>query len=327
MIKLEFNNGHKFLLKNRWEELSGKEYLTILDYLSKCLSGKNSIPKLRVMILFLLTGLNGRLHKDSEKADRQSLNIYKISQQLTFMLRIEYKSKKSFNSLNRDIKNKLERYLPEELDVTPITRWATKSQKTIIPDLVFAANLLPEIKVGRKLLKGYTFTLNDRILSTSLTTSQFITAQTVSKEVSEKGDEYSLNILVAILYSSPYDSLSVMNLAKRISHLEMQTKKAIYFNFNAIQAFLSTKTKYSILFGEPDPKKKKPKIDLGLESVALSLIKTGYSNIEESNLIHFFEIMYSELIQNVTNLHHQGIAIDKISEQTGLTLKTINQIL
>lgn len=327
MIHLNFSNGHELLLKNRWEELSGKEYLTILDYLSKCLSGKDSVPKLRVMILFLLTGLNGRLHKDSEKSDRQSLNIYKMSQQLTFMLRIDYKAKKSFNSLKKDVRDKLERYLPEELDTTPITRWAIKSQKTIIPDLVFAANLLPTIKVGRESLKGYTFNLNERILSTSLTTSQFITAQTVSKEVSDTGDEYSLNILVAILYSSPYDSLSVMTLAKKMSHLDLRTKKAVYFNFNAIQSFLSTKTKYSILFGEPDPKKKKPKIDLGLASVALSLIKSGYSNVEESNLVHFFEIMYSELIQNVTTLHAQGIPIDKISEQTGLSLKKINQIL
>ncbi|MBK5203585.1 MAG: hypothetical protein JJE45_07700 [Prolixibacteraceae bacterium] len=97
--------------------------------------------------------------------------------------------------------------------------------------------------------------------------------------------------------------------------------------FNDIQSFLSTKTKYSILFSEPDPTKKKPKIDLGLGSVALSLIKSGYSNVEESNLVHFFEIMYSELIQNVTTLHAQGIPIDKISEQTGLSLKKINQIL
>ena len=174
--------------------------------------------------------------------------------------------------------------------------------------------------------------MEDNILTTSLTTSQFINAQMVALEIQETGKESLLNLLVAILYSGKskhYSTLEAGQVAKTLGWLDMETKNAIFINFNAIQTFLTTRTKYSILFNAPAPElvEGKPKHNLGLGTVAHSLIKAGYGDIDNSNLVKFFEIMYSDLISNVVSLHKQGNSIDKISEMTGLSISKINQII
>lgn len=330
MIDIPFSNGKTYQLKNRWEELTVTEFKQELNHIAKFMSGELSISMLRLLTFILLSGENIRLHPNKEIADHQVENMLRIAHQMTFMLRIEYENAKSFSKLKKEIREKLERYLPEELDETPEIRWAAKSAKTIVPDIVFAKNLIPVIGRRRHTFKGYSFDVDDNILITSLTTAQFIDAQTVALEIEETGKESLLNLLVAILYSrSYYSSLEAGQVAKTLGWLDLETKKAIYVNFNAIQTYLTTRTKYSILFNAPvtDPVEARPKHNLGLGTVAHSLIKSGYSDIDNSNLVKFFEIMYSDLVGNVVSLHRQGHNIDKISELTGLSISKINQIL
>lgn len=338
MIDIPFSNGKTYQLKNSWEELTADEFRKELSYIAQFMAGDISLGKLRMMTFLLLSGEKIRLHPNREIADRQAENIVRIAHQMTFMLRIEYENAKSFSKLKKDIREKLERYLPEELEETPEIRWAAKSAKSIAPDIVFAKNLIPVIGRRRHTLKGYTFDVTDNILNTSLTTSQFIDAQTVALEIQESGKDSLLNLLVAILYvpyrqnlSWPYkyDSQQATQLSKTLGWLDKETKNAIFINFNAIQTFLTTHTKYSILFNSPaaEPVEAKPKHTLGLGTVAHSLIKSGYADIDNSNLVKFFEIMYSDLVNNVVSLHKQGNGIDKISELTGLSISKINQII
>ncbi|MGV8094510.1 MAG: hypothetical protein AB2L24_21865 [Mangrovibacterium sp.] len=327
MIDVNFSNGNSYTLKNAWEDLNPTEYLTVLDYIVLFMSGKLSIEELRQMVFFLVSGIRPCLHPDKQKAAQQAENVYRIAQMLTFMVRIEYENHKSFSRLKKEIRDKLTRYLPEELDQDPEVRWATKAKKEITPDLVFAKNLIPQIGRRRHILKGYSFEVSDQILVTSLSTSQFIDAQTVAQEIQETGKESLLNLLTAILYcNDQYDSQKAAMTAKTLDWLDLRTKKGVFINFNAIQAFLFTRTKYSLLFNEPAPAKKS-KIDLGLGSAAHSLIKSGYGDIENSNLVKFFEVMYSELVSGVITLHRQGLALDKITEASGLSIAKINQII
>lgn len=351
MIEIPFSNGHSYQLKNSWKELTSKEYKAVLEYIVALMNGQITLSQLRLKVLFLLSELKPQLHHNREKADQQAENITRIAHQMNFMLRIEYENTKSFSKLKKEVRDQLTRYLPEELEQTPEVRWAHKAFKALKPDLVFAANLIPVIGRRRHTLNGYTFEVSDNILVTSLTTSQFIDAQTVALEIQETGKESLLNLLVAILYGEPknsnlwphdslrderpdrkyiYDAQRSSLMAKKLDWLDLETKKAIFINFNAIQSYLITRTKYSILFNAPDSTSsatEKPKHNLGLGSVAHSLIKSGYEDIENSNLVKFFEIMYNELVGNVTTLHRQGITIDKIAEQTGLTISKINQII
>lgn len=295
------------------------------------MSGDISLSQLRILTFILLSDEKIRLHPKQGISDRRTENILRIAHQMNFMLRIEYENAKSFGKLKKEIREKLERYLPEELEETPEMRWAAKSAKTIIPDIVFAKNLIPVIGRRRHIFSGYTFDMEDNILTTSLTTSQFINAQLVALEIQETGKESLLNLLVAILYSGKskhYSTLDAGQVAKTLGWLDMETKNAIFINFNAIQTFLTTRTKYSILFNAPDPENAiKPKHTLGLGTVAHSLMKSGYTDIDNSNLVKFFEIMYSDLVNNVVSLHKQGHNIDKISELTGLSISKINQII
>lgn len=331
MIDIPFSNGNTYKLKNCWEELTTEEFKHELRYIAQFMSGDISLSQLRMLTFLLLSGEKIRLHPKQEISNRQAENILRIAHQMNFMLRIEYENAKSFGKLKKEIREKLERYLPEELEETPEMRWAAKSAKTIIPDIIFAKNLIPVIGRRRHIFSGYTFDMEDNILTTSLTTSQFINAQLVALEIQETGKESLLNLLVAILYSGKskhYSTLEAGQVAKTLGWLDMETKNAIFINFNAIQTFLTTRTKYSILFNAPDPENAiKPKHTLGLGTVAHSLMKSGYTDIDNSNLVKFFEIMYSDLVNNVVSLHKQGNGIDKISELTGLSISKINQII
>jgi hypothetical protein len=330
MIEIPFNNGHTYQLKNSWEELTTKQYIALLDLIVLFMAGELSLRHFRLKLFALISGVSLRLHPDHKKTDQQCENIWRIAQQLIFPLQVKYKNEKSLLKLKKEVRDQLSRYLPFELEQTPEVRWAEKADKNIMPDIVFAANLVPVIGRRRHAWKGYTFEVSDKILITSLTTAQFIDAQTVANEIQETGKESLLNLLVAILYGNPYDAQQSVLFAKKLDWLDTTTKKAIYINFNAIQSFLITRTKYSILFNAPSSTPQAPRSKhniLGLGSVAHSLIKAGYGDIENSNLVKFFEIMYSELISNVTSLHRQGLTIDKISEQTGLSISKINQII
>jgi hypothetical protein len=339
MIEIPFSNGHSYQLKNSWEELTTKQYIALLDLIVLFMAGELSLRHFRLKLFALISGVSLRLHPDHKKTDQQCENIWRIAQQLTFPLQVKYKNEKSFSKLKKEVREQLSRYMPFELEQTPEVRWAEKAEKNIVPDLVFAANLVPVIGRRRHTLKGYTFEVSDNILITSLTTSQFIDAQTVALEIQETGKKSLLNLLVAILYGQYrqgmpclYDAQQSAQLAKTLDWLDLETKKAIFINFNAIQSYLITRTKYSILFNAPViPTKvgtQNPKHNLlGLGSVAHSLIKAGYGDIKNSNLVEFFEIMYSDLIGNVTSLHKQGHPIDKIAEMTGLTISKINQII
>jgi len=328
MIEIPFSNGNTYLLKNRWEELTPDQYKSILDYIALLMNGDITIQQLRIKTFFILSGQKPHAYRNRNKSDQQAENVYRMAFQMNFMLRVEYENSKALTKLKKATRDLLTRYLPEELSETPEVRWASKAVNTIKPDLVFAKNLIPSI--GRRLhqYKGYTFEVEDNILMTSLTTSQFIDAQTVALEIQQTGSESLLNLLVAILYSGNfYSALQSGQTAKTLGWLNLETKKAIFINFNAIQTYLTTRTKYAILFNDSVAEPVEAKHNLGLGSVAHSLIKAGYGDIDNSNLVKFFEIMYSDLVNNVVSLHKQGNNIDKISEMTGLSLSKINQIL
>jgi len=303
--------------------------MDVIDAITLLLSQNMSILHFRVRLFEIVSDIKVLIDKKNSKSDLPAENVYRITRLLTFPIRISYKNAKSFSSLKKDIREKLLRFLPEELDDTPEVRWAAKNKKTIVPDLAFPCNLIPQVGRRRHVHKGYTFSLSDGILQTSLTTAQFIDAQTVSKGIQESGSETLLNLLTAILYSgNSYSALQAGALAKSFESIPMRVKKAIFINFNAIQEYLYTQTKYAILFNTPSqPEAPAPKHQLGLTVAVHSLIKSGYGDIENSNLLKFFDIMYSDLIGNVTGLHKQGKTVDEISELTGLTLSKINQII
>lgn len=328
MLKLSFNNN-KYEVANKWEELSQKQFLQILELLTDYLGGKFSLFQFRIVTVLIVLGLKPRRIRKTEQEQLQSENVYRISQHLPFILRIEYSANKSFAGLKKEVREKLNYLLPEELDQTlPEVRWALKAKKQIVPNFVFAANLVPEIKLRRRKLLGYTFKLDGKILTTSLTAAQYIEAQTAYNEYIDSGDTNMLNLLVGILYCpGEYTSEKAIETSKTLHKLTHETANAVFINFQAIQQFLTSRTKYNLLFSAKSTRSKSKAAQPGLEAVVFSLIKSGVHNPEEMNLVKFFELMYNDLISNIQALHKQEIPLDKIAEQTGLTIAKINQIL
>jgi hypothetical protein len=331
MIELHFNKN-TYPMHNLWEELTADEFSKITPWIVQVLNGDITVQQCRVMAAFALTGMSPRRFRIDKENDQFTENIYRISQAVDFLFRIEYENQKAFTRLNKDVKAKLYRYLPEELDENqmPEVKWAKKQKYNVVPDLVFAKNLLPKIGKRSSKLNGYTFELNGKLLECSLSFIQLVDAQNLSAEYFSSSNDKILNRFIQTLYyPGDYDPKKVHTI--QLPTLDALTKQAILFNFNAIQAFLYTRTKYRLLFDDSDTpkgtKKRRKGSSMGLMGMGYSLMKTGYQNVKEGPALEVFEIMYNELITTVTQLFNDGIAIDKISEGTKLSLRKINKIL
>lgn len=321
-------NKNKYDVPNRWEELSQKQFLQILDEIKNLFAGKLGVFEFRIMVALIVMGIKPRRIRSAEKQLLQSENVYRISCALPFPLRIEYAAEKSFNKFPNEVQEQLTRFLPEELNQsTPHFRWAAKAKKAMVPDFIFAANLVPVISDFRHNLTGYKFSLTDKILSTSLTADQYTEAQTAYNRYIAEGSESMLNLLVAILYLTPqYNGEYALQLSQSLKWIKPEVKNAVFVNFQAIQQFLTTRTKYSVLFNAKT-KKKSTGSQPGLESVIFSLIKSGVAAPGNMNLVQFFELMYNDLVSSVQSLHKQETPLDKIAYQTGLSINTINQLI
>lgn len=327
MLKLTFNNN-TYEVPNAWEECSQQQFIDILDAVSDLFSGKLSLFQFRVMMALIVTGLKPRRFRKTEQEMLMSENIYRIGEHITFPLRVEYKKASLISKMPDELREKLYRFLPSELDQrNTLVRAAEKMEKSMVPDFVFAANLVQNIKVKRKFIKGYSFMLSHNILTTSLTASQFTEAQTVYTQYMKTGSADMLRLLAAILYfPGKYNGEQVAVFSESLAWITENMLNAILINFQAVQLFITERTKFSLLFQSGKAKKSGANIN-GLETVIFSLIKSGVSNAEDMNLVKFLELMYSDLVSMVSNLHKQETPIEKIAEQTGLSISKIKQIL
>lgn len=327
MLKLKFNKN-TYQVPDRWEELSQNQFLQTLEAVTNLFNGKIDLFQFRIMMALIVTGLKPRRIRSTEKEMLMSENLYRIGSEITFPLVVKYKNRKAFSRMKKAVREKLGRYLPEEItEDLPEKRWGEKAEKKVEPDFVFAANLVPEIRVRRKKLQGFTFHLDGNMLVTSLTAGQYIEAQSAWAEAAQTGDSSMLRLMAAVLYSpGKYKSADVLALSRLLAGVSLQVLNAVFVNFQAIQEFISTGTKYSLLYKDSGQKMSKNAVT-GLESAAYSLIRSGVKKPERMNLMKFLDLLYNDVVTSVTELHRQEMPLDKISEKTGLSISKINQVL
>jgi hypothetical protein len=336
MFEFSLNNK-QYSVRNEWTEIQGDDALYIINLLHRFQEEKKNakneedlfhlMTEVRTLAFLQLSGLKPRRMRNTEQEQFFNENTYRISRELTFLFNIEYKDKAKFNRLSKVDRDLLQHHLPIDLPETQGVKLAKRLKKSVEPNLVFATNLLPEIKIRRrKALKGYSMEVTKGMLTTSLTAGRFIEASEILQQIKLSGNTDQYPLLAAILYSpDPYRSQEAVELTRTLKLTQLQYE-LILLNFNAVIDYIIRHTKYSILFNST-PAKKSKKHSTGLAGVAYSLTKAGYKDVENQNLLKFFDIQYSELIESVHALSKRDLKPGEISEKTGLSLRIINDIL
>lgn len=189
----------------------------------------------------------------------------------------------------------------------------------------FLAQLVPTLQVNGKSYESYTIQTGFDTLTCSLSTIQFIEAYELLGCPIEK-----LPVMAAILYCpETYTSEAAHALAKDFSSLDPVLLQGICLNFQAFANYLFTRTPFSILYMRK-PKEHKPAISISMAESLYNLSADGLGNvdvIEQMPVIKYFTILRKKLIESVTAMNEAGIDLVEISDKTGLSIKTIKQII
>jgi len=320
MLTLQFaNRTHQ--LPDQWEELNQDQFVGLVQLLTSFTQGDLTPDMVRTLFFLDLADIKPRRTRSKEQAALFSENVFRISRNLTFMFRIQYENDKAIRAMGKDIQGLLERYLPEEIEEDlPELRVAGKLKKHLEIDGVFAKNLVPEIRIRRKVYQGYRFTRIGGVLNTDLPAGDFIDASTLHDQYMLSGEEEHLNEMVRILYKLPD------GVAGRVPDA---TRAAILFNFRAILLFLTHQTQYGILWRKGSAKQDE-KISIGFVDSLYSLAKAGYGDttrLKTISLVEFLDLLLKEIIDAVKQLKEAKKNVAEIAELTKLTIHQVQSIL
>lgn len=331
MLEITFKkNSYSF--PNTWSELVPDQFVYLVSLLMSFSRGDLSPDQVRTLFFLKVANLKPRRFRKSEQESLYSENLYRISRQINFMFRIQYENEAAFAAFSEEIRELLIRSLPEEIAIESTeVRAARKLKKKVIVDGVFAANLIPVINYRRKSLDGYYFDLTGNLLSSNLKADQFIDATIAFDQFLQTGEEVFLDLLVGTLYpEGVYKSAQVKKTINRVIGIPVETKLAIFFNFQAIQLFLQEFTDYAVLWWKSPTSTAKKDKGLGLGDSLYSLSKAGYGDIQKlqkMSLLEMLNLLVKELRDAVQALQQVEKSPTEIMEATNLTLDQITYLM
>ena len=318
----------KYRYPNEWAELNPEQYLLVIRLMLEFMNGKLSAQEVRVAYFLHVAGINPKAIMKRNR-ERFHENVYRITRTLNFMFRYEYPDG-ALSEITPNLRKALEKSLPNDLPDQPELQYVKKLKRRTLPDFVFSKNLLPEIKIKNKKYTGYTFELCNDILNTTLTAAQYVDANLLYGQYLETRDTTYLDLLIATLYCpKQYKETAAITFAKTTKHIENEVKQAVFVCFQAIQTFLSTQTKYALLWNRK-PTTANNKFSLGLTDCIYSLSSAGYGSLPEvSNLplTAFLDLMLKNIIDAVKSMNELNLKKNEIAEKTGLTISQINKII
>lgn len=189
----------------------------------------------------------------------------------------------------------------------------------------FLSQLVPVFSINGRIHQAYTIQTHFDTLTCSLSAIQFIEAYELIGCPADK-----LPVMAAILYCpGPYTSEAAHTLADSLKTLEPVLLQAICLNFQAFANYLFTRTPFSILYARK-PKEHKPVISIGMAECLYNLSADGLGDvdtIERMPVIKYLTILRKKLIESITAMSEAGIDLVEISDKTGLSIKTIKQII
>ncbi|MFA6483408.1 MAG: hypothetical protein WCW62_12570 [Bacteroidales bacterium] len=319
MLEITFNT-RTYPIPESWNELTPEQFINLVHLLRGYTRGELSADQVRILFFLDAAGIKPQRVLLKKQADIYSENVFRIARQLNFMFRIEYENKKSISAFPIEIQRLLYRVLPEEIDndsaEIPAAR---KFRKQQVIDATFGINLIPVIKLRRKVLSGYKFNLTGNIIQFDLKAGQFIDECTVFDQFNEAADPVYLDMITGILYDQPIEV---------IGKIPDETKEAVLFNFQANLMFLQENTDYSVLWwNNPANTKKSPSSRLGFSDSLYTIAKAGYGdfqNLKDLPVIDFLNLLVKELRDAVLALKEAKKNNAEIAEITKLTLAHVN---
>lgn len=313
--------GRTYRVPNRWESMTSEQYLHLIRNFMRMGAGKISAGEVRIRYLCDVMGWNIRKFRNED----QIADLIAISEQLTFLFLINYPDNNSvLDGLDAKTRERCRRIDPFRLH-HPIARVLRRLDYQYIPDFCFCAQLLPTITVSGKEYHGYRIKTDYGMITCSLSALQYIEARALI----EQGQK-ALPLMAAILYypDKEYDSQRAHAMAKDFAALDMNVLAAISLNFQAFNCYLFTKTPFSLLAKF----KHKPEhpITTDASEALYDLSKDGLGDarqIEQMNLLTYLKILRKKSIDAVRDLKSMDWDKLKISNEVGLPVSVIDQII
>ncbi|TAJ13054.1 hypothetical protein DMA11_10335 [Marinilabiliaceae bacterium JC017] len=319
-----------YFLPEKWDELTPDQFIFLLDLLNEYTQGKREARSVGINFGMYVLGIKKPRWITSQQQELFYENIAWLGEKTAFWWKVVYQNRDALNNIDPGLRKKLKRTLPEDLPNTPEVRVLRREKKWLEPDFNFSSNIIPTLKLSRAWAscRGYRFSVEDDLLSSSLTAGQFSDAMTIAGQYATGKNSELLNLLCSILYSGAnYSFEKAKNKAPEFCLVKEHIKQAVFINFEGIKAFLTTKTKFAILFRQSD--EKAPKITVGFNNTIYTLSKNGYGDTEklmQLNLVTFLDLMLKELIDAVRSMKDIEMDLDKILKNTGLTLQQLQLI-
>uniref|UniRef100_A0AB33JPF7 Uncharacterized protein n=1 Tax=Prevotella sp. GTC17262 TaxID=3236797 RepID=A0AB33JPF7_9BACT len=313
--------GEIYRIPNRWDSMTDRQYIRLVTDLLRMSAGELSAGEVRINWLCDIMNWDRRRFRTEE----QIANLVAISEQLTFLFQINYPDNNEvLDGLDDETYELCRRIDPYRLH-HPIARVLRRLEYHYVVDLCFCAQLIPTVRINDCRYQGYTIETGYGMLTCSLTALQYIEAH----ELIEHGPE-SLPLMAAILYypEKQYDSERAHALAHEFETLPPELLTAISFNFQAFNNYLFNKTSFSLLskfIPRPDRA-----ITTDASDALYDLSKEGLGNarqIEQMNLLTYLKVLRKKTIDAVRDMKGFGWDKAKISEEVGLPISVIDNII
>ncbi|MBI9052464.1 MAG: hypothetical protein JEY96_01520 [Bacteroidales bacterium] len=297
MMEIKSPGSKTIYIKDKWEELTPKEYLFVVKLLAFASMGKFDIDEFQEMYLMFIAGYKPSRLRSPEVREEINSNIYMLSQQIDFFFRKNEKGRTEFN-------------------------------------INFTKNLLPEFRFNHKKYTGPEFYLSDLgDVRTNLKAKPFIDAQEYYNLYLQTQNTEALNMLVAVLYGNyknGYTTFEAQKQGEKLVKLDFNIKYGVYTFFRALLHLITTRTHLGILFRKhKKDNSSDDKISLGLSETVYSLIKSGYGSEKEiGNMLFtkYLEALLKELKDSIQNAIAAGKKPFDIAKDRGIPFEIINQL-
>lgn len=314
--------GEQYSLPNRWEDLTPEQFIFLCQLLADYGAGKISPMQVKISLVCHCMDWDPQKIKESDA----HANLFVLASRISFIFDIVYPDG-VLDAIPAADRSQLRKCEPANLTDRKLSRYLSKQSYSYSVSSSFAAQLIPELKIGRKTIPGYSICTDQGMLTCSLTSLQFLEAIELLPLI--KTHE-QLQLLASILYfEGEYNAEMAHQRAELFAKVDPVTLQAISLNFQAFTSFLMCKTRFSILRSSADAAQERG-ISLSSVDELYALASDGLGDVhslEQLNCITYLSILRRRLIVGVRALRDMKMENSEIAHKTGLHLSIIRQIV